>query len=437
MTFLTIRQRLSALLAGGLLLGAALAPAASARAPAPEPTSWTGTWATAPTAVPGSDTTTFRDRTIRQIVHTSIAGNALRIRLSNEFGTQPLKIGEVRVARRAAGTDASAIDPATDRAVTFSGRPSVTIPAGAPAVSDPVALRVPASSDLVVSLHLPERTPGSTVNSFASQRAYVAAGNVTGETEIEAESVTQRWYFLTGVSVRTASPAPSGGNRASAVVALGDSITADTTLDSNHRWSDFLAKRLQGPGGPRHPVGVLNKGISGNRLLRDPNPPAGHPAEAYAAYFGESALKRFDRDVAAQPGVRHVLVLLGVNDLGHPGTVAPLSEKVTAQDLIEGHRQLVARAHERGLRIYGATITPFKGDTLGFYTPENAAARRAFNHWLRTSGAYDAVIDFDAALRDPADPERLLAAYDSGDHLHTNDAGREAMARAVPLRLFR
>ncbi|WAU81620.1 SGNH/GDSL hydrolase family protein [Streptomyces sp. Qhu-G9] len=437
MTFLAIRQRLSALLAGGLLLGAALAPAASAQAPAPEPTSWTGTWATAPTAVPGSDTTTFRDRTIRQIVHTSIAGNALRIRLSNEFGTQPLKIGEVRVARRAAGTDASAIDPATDRAVTFSGRSSVTIPAGAPAVSDPVTLRVPARSDMVVSLYLPERTPGSTVNSFASQRNYVAAGNVSGEAEIEAESVTQRWYFLTGVSVRAASPGPSGGNRASAVVALGDSITADTTLDSNHRWSDFLAKRLQGPGGPRHPVGVLNKGISGNRLLRDPNPPAGHPAEAYAAYFGESALKRFDRDVAAQPGVRHVLVLLGVNDLGHPGTVAPLSEKVTAQHLIDGHRQLIARAHERGLRIYGATITPFKDDTLGFYTPENAAARGAFNHWLRTSGEYDAVIDFDAALRDPADPERLLAAYDSGDHLHTNDAGREAMARAVPLRLFR
>ncbi|WP_055610464.1 SGNH/GDSL hydrolase family protein [Streptomyces phaeochromogenes] len=440
MGHLTVRQRLAALFTGALLLGAALTPSASAQAP--ESTTWTGTWATAPTTVPKTDATAFHDQTIRQIVHTSIAGSALRIRLSNEFGKQPLKIGEVHVARRASGTDEPTIDPATDRELTFSGKSSVTIPAGAPALSDPVTLRVPARSELVVSLHLPESTPGSTVNSFAAQRSYIAAGNVTGETKIEPQSVTERWYFLTGVSVRATSTRPtatgsSGTGKASAAVALGDSITADTTLGTNHRWTDYLAQRLQGPGGPRHPVGVLNKGISGNRLLHDPNPPAGHPSEAYAAYFGESGLKRFDRDVAAQPGVRHVLVLLGVNDLGHPGNIAPLSEKVTGQDLIDGHRQLIARAHERGLRIYGATITPFKNDTLGFYTPENAAARQTFNHWLRTSGEYDGVIDFDAALRDPADPERLLAAYDSGDHLHTNDAGREAMARAVPLRFFK
>ncbi|MDQ1032231.1 lysophospholipase L1-like esterase [Streptomyces umbrinus] len=432
---LTVRKRLAALFTGALLLGAALTSPASAQAPAP--TTWTGTWGTAPTTIPKTDTTTFHDQTIRQVVHTSIAGTALRIRLSNEFGKQPLKIGEVHVARRAPGTDEPIIDPATDRQLTFSGKSSVTTPAGAPVLSDPVTLRVPARSDLVVSLHLPESTPGSTVNSFAAQRSYIAAGNVTGETKIEPQSVTERWYFLTGVSVRATSAGPAATGRASAAVALGDSITADTTLGTNHRWTDYLAQRLQGPGGPRHPVGVLNKGISGNRLLHDPNPPAGHPAEAYAAYFGESGLKRFDRDVAAQPEVRHVLVLLGVNDLGHPGTIAPLSEKVTGQDLIDGHRQLIARAHERGLRIYGATITPFKNDTLGFYTPENAAARQTFNHWLRTSGEYDGVIDFDAALRDPADPERLLAAYDSGDHLHTNDAGREAMARAVPLRFFK
>lgn len=437
MKHLTVRHRLAALFTGALLLGAALSPSASASAQAPAPATWTGTWATAPTTIPKTDTTTFNDQTIRQIVHTSIAGTALRIRLSNEFGKQPLKIGEVHVARRAPGTDEPTIDPATDRELTFSGKSSVTIPAGAPALSDPVTLRVPARSDLVVSLHLPESTPGSTVNSFAAQRSYVAAGNVTGETKIEPQSVTERWYFLTGVSVRATSAGPAATGKASAAVALGDSITADTTLGTNHRWTDYLAQRLQGPGGPRHPVGVLNKGISGNRLLHDPNPPAGHPAEAYAAYFGESGLKRFDRDVTAQPGVRHVLVLLGVNDLGHPGNIAPLSEKVTGQDLIDGHRQLIARAHERGLRIYGATITPFKNDTLGFYTPENAAARQTFNHWLRTSGEYDGVIDFDAALRDPDDPERLLAAYDSGDHLHTNDAGREAMARAVPLRFFR
>jgi lysophospholipase L1-like esterase len=367
--------------------------------------------------VPRTDTTAFENQTIRQIVHTSIAGSALRVRLSNEFGKQALKLGEVHIARRAAGTEEASIEPGTDRRLTFGGKPSVSIPAGAPALSDPVTFRVPARSDLVVSLHLPESTAGSTVNSFASQHNYVAAGNVTGETKIEATSVTERWYFLTGVSVRA---------------------TADRSSDAdNRRWSDHLAQRLQGPGGPRHPVGVLNKGISGNRLLHDPNPPAGNPAEAYAAYFGESGLKRFDRDVAAQPGVRHLLVLIGVNDLGHPGTIAPLSEKVTGQGLIDGHRQLIARAHERGLRIYGGTITPFKNDTLGFYTPENEAARQTFNHWLRTSGEYDGVVDFDAALRDPAEPEQLLSAYDSGDHLHPNDAGREAMARAVPLRFFK
>ncbi|MGI3229668.1 GDSL-type esterase/lipase family protein [Streptomyces sp. GTA36] len=323
MKHLTVRHRLAALFTGALLLGAALSPSASASAQAPAPATWTGTWATAPTTVPKTDTTTFNDQTIRQIVHTSIAGTALRIRLSNEFGKQPLKIGEVHVARRAQGTDEPTIDPATDRELTFSGKSSVTIPAGAPALSDPVTLRVPARSDLVVSLHLPESTPQSTVNSFAAQRSYVAAGNVTGETKIEPQSVTERWYFLTGVSVRATSAGPAATGKASAAVALGDSITADTTLGTNHRWTDYLAQRLQGPGGPRHPVGVLNKGISGNRLLHDPNPPAGHPAEAYAAYFGESGLKRFDRDVTAQPGVRHVLVLLGVNDLGHPGNIAP------------------------------------------------------------------------------------------------------------------
>jgi lysophospholipase L1-like esterase len=181
---------------------------------------------------------------------------------------------------------------------------------------------------------------------------------------------------------------------------------------------------------------VLNEGISGNRLLHDPNPPPGSPAEAFAAYFGQSALRRFDRDVLAQPGVRYVTVLLGVNDLGHPGTVAAPEEEVSAQDIIDAHRQLIARAHQRGLRIYGGTITPFKDDTLGFYSPEHEAARDAVNRWIRTGREYDGVIDFDAAVRDPADEDRLLPAYDSGDHLHPNDAGMAAMARAVPLRLF-
>ncbi|MFJ6434357.1 SGNH/GDSL hydrolase family protein [Streptomyces sp. NPDC091416] len=433
--------RFVALLAGALLL-ATVQPTAAASRPAPEaaghrpsPTvpSWTGTWATAPTGTPASDTTAFENETLRQTVRVSIGGDRVRIRLSNEFGQEPLVIGEARIARAAAGGPASRIDPRTDRPLTFGGRASVTIPAGAPLLSDPVALRVPAGSDLVVSIHLPERTAGATLHAFALRQNYVASGNVTRSTDLDAASTNDRWYFLTGVSVST-----GRAQEPSAVVTLGDSITdgANTEPGADHRWPDFLAQRLRTAYGP-YARGVLNEGISGNRLLHDPNPPAGSDAENFAAYFGQAALRRFDRDVAAQPGAGHLIVLLGVNDLGHPGTVAPESERVSAADLIDAHRRLIARAHERGLKAYGGTILPFKGDTLGFYSPANEAARAAFNHWLRTSGAYDGVIDFDRALRDPADPQRLLARYDSGDHLHPNDAGAEAMAKAVPLKLLR
>ncbi|MYQ41949.1 Lysophospholipase L1 [Streptomyces sp. LamerLS-316] len=425
--------RLVALLTGVLLLATAAAPATSAQpvSRSTVPSSWTGTWATTPTATPASDTTEFADETIRQTVRTSIGGDRVRVRLSNEFGSGPLVIGEARVARPAAGGPAGRIDPRTDRPLTFGGRTSVTVPAGSPLLSDPVSLRVPAGTDLVVSIHLPVPTPGSTLHAFAQRHNYVAAGNVTGRTDIEPTATVDRWYFLTGVSVST-------GAASSAVVTLGDSITdgAETEVGADHRWPDFLARRLRASAGPG-PVGVLNEGVSGNRLLHDPNPPAGSDAEDFAAYFGQSALRRFDRDVASQPGARHLIVLLGVNDLGHPGTVAPASERVTAADLIEAHRQIIARAHDRGLKAYGGTVLPFKGDTLGFYTPENEAARQALNHWIRTGGEYDAVIDFDRALRDPSDPQRLLARYDSGDHLHPDDAGAEAMARAVPLRLLR
>ncbi|GAB2962458.1 SGNH/GDSL hydrolase family protein [Saccharothrix stipae] len=404
-----------------LLLLLPTAASASAR-----PT-WVGAWATSPTTVPASDTTSFEDQTLRQVVHLSVGGDAVRVRLSNEFGTQPLVVGEARVARRA-GTGA-AVEPGSDRRLTFGGRTSTTLPPGTPLLSDPVALRVAADSDLVISIHLPQRTPATTVHAFPFQDGYVAAGNVTGRTDITPTAVLGKWHFLTGVSV-------SGkGKPGSTVVAFGDSITdgAETTRGANRRWPDFLARRFAAEPRLRH-LGVVNAGISGNRLLHDPNPPAGHPAEAYAAYFGQAALRRFDRDVLAQPGVGHVVVLLGVNDLGHPGTSAPLSEKVTAQDIIGAHRQLIARAHAQGLRIYGGTITPFRADTFGFYSPENEAARQAVNHWIRTGGEYDTVIDFDRAIRDPHQPDRLLPAYDSGDHLHPNDAGMAAMAAVFDCR---
>ncbi|WP_150236701.1 SGNH/GDSL hydrolase family protein [Nocardiopsis quinghaiensis] len=426
-----VRRRYAAVLAGALvLLSGWTATSATSAAPA-EPSAaggsddWVGTWASVPTATPATATPVLHDQTVRQVVRTSIGGDQLRLRLTNEFGETPLRIGEVHVALRsgASGTDT---DPSTDRTVTFGGRTSVTVPAGAPMVSDPVPLALPPRSDLVVSVHVPEETPVTTLHAFSHQENVVAEGDVTGDRTVEATETLTQWHFLSGVSVR------ARGRVADAAVALGDSITngSETEVNANHRWPDLLAERLG------H-TGVLNLGVAGNRLLHGPNPPEGSDAEDYAAFFGQSALRRFDRDVLSQPGAGHVVVLLGANDLGHPGTTAPVSETVTAEEIIGAHRQLIARAHAAGLRIYGGTILPFKGDSFGFYTEENEAKRQAVNEWIRTSGEYDAVIDFDEALRDPEDPLRLRADYDSGDGLHPNDAGMAAMADAVPSRLFR
>ncbi|GAA4596299.1 lysophospholipase L1-like esterase [Actinoplanes octamycinicus] len=405
---MSTRRQLLALTAGAAAAGA-LAESPAAAHPAREIASW----AAVPTTVPPTAPLVLADQTVRHVVHLSVGGDQVRIRLTNEFGDTPLRIGEVHVRLGDA-----------DRRVTFGRRTSVTVPAGAPIVSDPVALRVPGGADLVISVYLPERTPVTTLAAFAFQDNVIAAGNVTAAPSVTPTSTIQQYLFLSGVSVRA-----SGG----AIVTLGDSITngANTAPNANHRWPDLLSARL------RHRLGVANVGVSGNRLLHDPNPPAGSPAVNYAAYFGQSALRRFDRDVLAQPGAEFLVVLLGVNDLGHPGTSAPLDEVVSADDLVWAHRQLIARAHRAGLRAYGATVLPFKDDTLGFYSVENERKRSALNRWIRTSGEYDAVIDFDAAVRDPADPLRLNPAYDSGDHLHPNDAGMAAMAAAVPLRLFK
>jgi lysophospholipase L1-like esterase len=400
---MSTRRQVLALSAGAAAAGVLCAdPAAAAEK------RWIATWATVPTTIPPTAPLVLADQTVRQTVHLSVGGDQLRVRLTNEFGATPLRIGEVRVARKR---------------VTFGGRTGVTVPAGAPIVSDPVDLHVDGGANLVISIYLPNRTPVTTLAAFAFQDNVIAAGNVTGARDVTPVSTIQQYLFLSGVSVRA-----SGG----AIVTLGDSITngANTAANANHRWPDLLSARL------RYSRGVANVGVSGNRLLHDPNPPAGNPAVAYAAYFGQSALRRFDRDVLAQPGAEFLVVLLGVNDLGHPGTSAPLDEVVTADDLIWGHRQLIARAHQAGLRAYGATILPFKDDTLGFYSAENERKRSVLNRWIRTSGEYDGVIDFDAAVRDPGDPLRLNPAYDSGDHLHPNDAGMAVMAAAVPLRLF-
>lgn len=437
----TRTPRRLALLACPLLAAALVAspaalvasPAAPAAETSPsEPQRWVGTWSTALTA-PGSDplpATVLEDQTLRQVVHTSVEGGSVRVRLSNEHGTRPLRIGEAHVALSSGTGGGTGTVPGSDRRLTFGGQRAVTIPAGAPALSDPVPLQVPALSDVAISTYLPQRTRATSVHGSAYQRNFIVDGNRTGRTALQGAEVTTSWNFLSGVSVTAAPDARS-------VVTLGDSITdgAITTVDANHRWPDFLARRLQAREDLAD-VGVLNKGIGGNRLLWDGRTIAG-PFQGIGPLFGESALRRFDRDVLAQPGVEYVTVLLGINDIGQPGSIAPASEAVSVRQLIAGYRQLIARAHERGLRIYGATLTPFEDTTIpGYYSAAAERKRDAVNRWIRTSGEWDAVIDFDRAVRDPQHPNRMLPRYDSGDHLHPNDAGMRAMAAAVPLRLF-
>jgi lysophospholipase L1-like esterase len=437
---MSTRREILALASGAALTAAAFPAPAHA---AGRDDGWTATWAAAPTTIPPGTPLELAGQTVRQVVHTSLGGDRLRIRLTNEFGATTLHVGEVHVAIRAGSGASTDARPGTDRRVTFGGQRSATVPAGTPLVSDPVALSVAPGADLVISIYLPDRTPVTTLAAFAFQENVIATGNVTAAARVTPTSTITQYLFLSGVSVHEgagvsvhegagAHGSPGSGG---AVVTLGDSITngANTETNANHRWPDLLAARFRMA---RLRLGVANVGVSGNRLLHDPNPPAGSPAETFAAYFAQSALRRFDRDVLAQPGATHLVVLLGVNDLGHPGTVAPLSEVVGADELIGGHRQLIARARQAGLRTHGATILPFKGDTLGFYTPENERKRSALNRWIRTSGEYDEVIDFDAAVRDATDPQLLAAAYDSGDHLHPNDAGMAAMAAAVRLSGF-
>jgi lysophospholipase L1-like esterase len=387
---------------------------------------WVGTWATAPAGPTPPESffpaPEFTNQTLRLIVHTSVGGDEVRVRISNTFGTAPLVIGAARVALRRSG---ASIVPETDQALTFSRQSSITVPAEALVLSDPVKLHVPPLSDLAVSIYLPNATVATTVHLLALQTNYIStAGNFTGAIDLPTASTIAYWPFLTGVDVR-------GSQRAGAIVTLGDSITdgANSTPDTNRRWPDLLAKRLQAQPALDH-LGVLNQGIIGNRIL--------HPTESqFGLVFGSAGLARFDRDVLAQAGVQYVIVLLGINDIGHPGSAAPPSEEVSAEDIIAGYRQFIARAHEKGLTIFGATLLPFEGTTIeGFYSPEKEVKRQAVNQWIRASGEFDGVIDFDKAVRDPTHPSRLLPPYDGGDHLHPSDAGHNAMAEAIPLRLF-
>lgn len=387
---------------------------------------WVGTWASNPqkgeTIIPGlwePSIPQTADATLRQIVRTTISGKVVRVRFSNEFGETSLKIGAASIALSAGG---GIVQPNTIRPLTFGGKDSITIPPGAPAVSDPVLFDLPASSDLAISIYLPDATPSTTYHYTGLHTTYLStSGNHTNDEVFATAAMSSNYYFLTGVSVL-------GSKIRASIAAFGNSIADgyNSTVDANKAWPSVLAARLQNGLFFKH-LSVLNCGISGNRILND--------------QIGPNALSRMDRDVLRQPGLKYIIFMMGINDIGFSGGALGFPpQPVTADEIIDGQRQVIARAHESGYKIFGATLTPTKGvgAILGgtYDTPEGEAKRQAVNNWIRTGGEYDGVIDFDKVIRDPSDTLRILPEYDSGDHLHPNDAGYEAMGNSINLNLF-
>ena len=401
-------------LRAGPLLAASLAvPALPARAQSGAGERWSATWGAAPAGPPPSASTqSFTSQTLRLVVHTSIGGNRVRVRFSNEMGSTPLRIGAASIGVR---SSSSAILQATLRSLSFGGQSAITIPAGAPALSDPVELAVPAQADLAISLYLPGTVQATTIHDMALTSSYLSpAGDYTSSVSMPVSRSITSWPFLTEVDVDGA---------ASTLVAIGDSLTdgARSTGNVNRRWPDYLVRRLQASLGAGGRIGVVNRGISANLLLND---------YATALIAGRDVLERFDRDVLATAGVRYLAVLIGINDISYSSGSNP----IPVADLIAGYRQVIARAHAHGITVIGATLPPMEG--FVYYTAAREAVRRAANSWIRFSGEFDAVADIEAALRDPNDPARIQPLYDSGDHLHPNDAGYQAMANAFPLAPF-
>ncbi|TCK75379.1 SGNH/GDSL hydrolase family protein [Acidipila rosea] len=374
---------------------------------------WTGSWAASPmgfTVKPDHDAanTTYRD-----IVHLTAGGDGIRIQLTNEFGTSPLTVGASHVAISAAD---GATQPGTDHALTFHGQTSVMIPAGAMVLSDPVPLKVDAFANLAVSVYLPTQPIAvTTCHSFADATSFTAPGDDTAAATMTGEQPDYSWCFVKGVDVKAT-------KKSAAIVAFGDSITdgAHSTRDANQRWPDLLAQRLHANKKTAE-LGVLNQGIGGNRLLHD--------------NAGPNALARFDRDVLAQSGVKYLILLEGINDIGRTAKPIDPGDEITTEQLEFAMEQMVERAHQHGIKVFGATLTPYVG--AGYQSPAGEQMRQAFNQWIRTSGTFDGVIDFDKATQDPAKPDVFLPADDSGDHLHPNDAGYKAMANSIDLSLFK
>jgi lysophospholipase L1-like esterase len=382
---------------------------------------WVGSWAAGqqiPEPNNVAPAASLSHSTLRQLVHLSSGGSRIRVRLSNAFGTAPLHVLAVHVARPVA-TSSPRIDPASDRALSFDERPDVLIPAGAEYVSDPLDYAVTPSSDLAISMELESPPQQQTGHPGAHATSYLAIPASVSAADLPAAQTFEHWYFLSGVEV-------SAGASAAAIVTFGDSITDGhgSTTNGNDRWPDDLAARLQHQAGTKA-VAVLNEGIGGNRLLTDG--------------LGPNALARLDRDVFAQSGVRYLIVLEGINDIGmltRAATATREQHEDLVRRMIGAYRQILARAHAHGIKVIGATVLPFMGSD--YYHPDqsNERDRQVVNEWIRAPGHFDAVVDFDALTADPARPERLRPEYDSGDHLHPSPAGYRAMADAIPLELF-
>jgi lysophospholipase L1-like esterase len=395
-----------------LLFGCAGALSAQSR--------WVASWATSPQLVDDESAlkaNELREGTLRQIVHLSIGGMQVRVRLSNRYGTEPLRFAAVHVATAMAAGSAKIVTK-TDRELRFSGKPDVIVPAGADYISDAADLPVAALSDLAITLRVDFAARAQTGHPGSRATSFLAKGNNLVAEDLPEAKKVQRWYFVAGVDV--AAPA-----EAFAVVALGDSITDGhgAATDGNNRWPDVLAKRLQTAAAATQKIGVVNQGIGGNRLLLDS--------------IGTNALARFDHDVLAQAGVRCVIVLEGINDLGMLTREKEVSEAEHEREVrrVTGaYEQIIARAHAQGIKVVGATMTPFVGSAFYHPGPKNEADRQAVNAWIRTH--FDGVIDFDKVVRDPAHPELMLPEFDSGGHLHPSPAGYAAMAEAIPVSLF-
>ena len=412
----------STLLGVGMLSLAVAMPGTSASAAGAEP--WITTWAATPAPrwaeelpAPFNVPEVLGDQTVRQIARISVGGDQLRVVISNEFGTRPVTIGSASVALSAGG---SAVDPATVKQLTFGGKSSAVIPPGAPLVSDPVDLAVKPLSSVAVSFYLPKRTGITSVHWDGAQTTYISgAGDKTKDADFKADSTDKSRLLLSRI-LTTAKP------NSSAIVFFGNSITdgACSTADTNNRWPDHIAERLQAEGHPD--VAVVNEAYSGDRVLTNG--------------MGTNALSQFDMSVLSHPHVSTVVMMMGINDIGWPGkdAITPSDPEPTADDVIAGYKQIIDRAHDHGLRFVGVTLTPFidtfKGlPTSGYYTPEKEKIREAVNEWIRANKTADGLIDFDKLLEDPKNPNHINPAYDCGDHLHPNDAGYQAMAKAVDL----